>query len=646
MKGIALGFKSNIALIILIGSIYILAWCMQDNLYFNWDVSWLMEASARLLAGGTYTHDFFENNPPLILYLYIPPVVLTKLFSLNIMISLRIYIYFLATLSLMICWVLSREIFSEKTLGVMKIFFISLTFVFLMLPLYEFGQREHLFVILTLPYLLLMTIRSSGREINRMNAFLLGLYAALGFFIKPFFLIPWGIIEIYFAWTRKSFKTWLRPEILGMLCLLLVYTTILLSRHRDYLDVVVPYAARWCFLTSAYPWQSLIFNPYVQFCAIPIVFFCLQYHANKQTKLSMILVLALVGNILSFLVQQTSWYYRMLPAYSMAIILLCLLVGLRLNISYRKRDYILMGVLGGLMAVFMAEYAMSIWTVIVFNPWAYYSFFTILLFFLTYVIFSIRSIPLGLFTLISLIAILIISHQVSSLIQQTLLLDHRFLLTTAMILFTYYFLVLRKLERRNEYLWTLVVAMLLFSFPAYVLSGFYIRFVMVKQGMENLITYIKVNANHQSVYFFTTDIKYVFPVLQYAGDVRSSSRFSHFFGLGGMIKQPYMSVRQDRKQRESDNQFLIEMVAEDLREKKPQYVFVDMSRNKLGFAVFHNIKGEIKKESIPFDYLNNFSRNEHFKDAWKHYHYVTTLVGAKSKLVDVDYNFQVYKRQS
>lgn len=36
--------------------IYLLAWHMQAHILLNWDVSWLMHASKRLLAGGSYKH--------------------------------------------------------------------------------------------------------------------------------------------------------------------------------------------------------------------------------------------------------------------------------------------------------------------------------------------------------------------------------------------------------------------------------------------------------------------------------------------------------------------------------------------------------------------------------------------------------------
>ena len=43
-------------------SIFIGGWLIQQAILFNCDVAWLSEASKRMLHGGTYLNDFFENK--------------------------------------------------------------------------------------------------------------------------------------------------------------------------------------------------------------------------------------------------------------------------------------------------------------------------------------------------------------------------------------------------------------------------------------------------------------------------------------------------------------------------------------------------------------------------------------------------------
>jgi hypothetical protein len=78
------------------------------------------------------------------------------------------------------------------------------------------GQREHLLIILTLPYLVLLTSRFTDRPCVTSKAFAIGLLGVLGFALKPYFLIVPVALEIYLMIKHRSLVTWLRPENLGL----------------------------------------------------------------------------------------------------------------------------------------------------------------------------------------------------------------------------------------------------------------------------------------------------------------------------------------------------------------------------------------------------------------------------------------------
>ena len=70
-------------------------------------------------------------------------------------------------------------------------------FVLFDLPGQDFGEREHLLLLLALPYLLLAAARAVGREIPASHAVAIGLLAAAGLLIKPHFVLLWLAIEGY-----------------------------------------------------------------------------------------------------------------------------------------------------------------------------------------------------------------------------------------------------------------------------------------------------------------------------------------------------------------------------------------------------------------------------------------------------------------
>ncbi len=312
--------KKKILFLICLISIYYLAWHVQNNLLFNSDVSWLMLATKRLLAGGSYTNDFFEINPPMILYLYVPPVLLANFFHFSNMIAMKIFIYFIATISLMMCYFFTEEIFVEKEMR--AIFILMLAAVFLLFPLNEFGQREHLMMMLCMPYFL----RSAGMTS------VVGILAGLGFAIKPYFLIPFLLIELYLF----SFR---RIEFIIILLIITTYLMTIFLFHFDYVRDVIPIVKNY-YQTYHTPWKIILFNEPACFAYFTLLFYGIRRHYLASREFYFILFLALIGFLFAYFAQQSLWYYHALPVFSFSILLSVLLLAQLINQqSISRKEY-------------------------------------------------------------------------------------------------------------------------------------------------------------------------------------------------------------------------------------------------------------------------------------------------------------------
>ena len=62
-----------------------------------------------------------------------------------------------------------------------------------------------------------------------------------------------------------------------------------------------------------------------------------------------------------------------------------------------------------------------------------------------------------------------------------------------------------------------------------------------------------------------------------------------------------------------DELFFIDLMAEDIEIKKPKFVFVDVKEYKTYYLPHR------------FEYLPYLLKNSHFQEAWKPYHYYTTI---------------------
>ena len=185
---------------------------------------------------------------------------------------------------------------------------------------------------------------------------------------------------------------------------------------------------------------------------------------------------------------------------------------------------------------------------------------------------------------------------------------------------------------------------MLFSFSLYDAMLQYQTLKQRRVSFEKLITYLNEHAQNKSVYFFTTYISHVYPIIIYTPHTRSASRFPFFWSLPGLVKQAYLPMDNQLQQRlNTDKQSLIHMVAEDLRDKKPALIFIDVLEQKNSLYFTETQWGVTYRTLIliPFNYLNYFQDNQAFNAQWKHYRFLTTLSEPQTNPV---YTFDVYTR--
>lgn len=499
--------RQRLVFILLMVSVYLFAWKLQAALFLNYDASWLMHAAERMLAGGTYSRDFFETNPPLILYLSLPPVILSKMFAFKLALLFRAYIFLLASFSLVLCYGLLGSLFrSESSPRLAVTFFITLGVVFLILPCFDFGQRDHLLVILTLPYFLLAACRLQGENFPRSVAFGVGVMAGLGFAIKPHFLLTPLLIEGYLAWQKKNARACLRPETLALLSTVFFYVLSIFLFFPDYIYIVVPYSLRLYYSSVSQPWSALLMNGAAAYCVFPLLFYLLQFKERSHKILGSVLALGLLGFLFAYFSQRMIHYYHLIPSLSFALLLL----------------------------------------VVEFDS-------------------MVSSLP----------------------------------------------------RRWPSRCLASLLGVLLFSVPVWIFHNLYTSSQgYKKETLGKLAAFMNAHARQDRVYFFVTAGSYAFSTVDYT-TTRVAPRFYFLWMAAGLANQalalgqspqPALAERLQR-----DKNFLINMVADDLYQYKPRYVFVDLSEDKY----------RVKDKN--FDYLVYFSENPKFRQQWRNYHYYTTV---------------------
>ncbi|MCD6039172.1 MAG: hypothetical protein K0S27_572 [Gammaproteobacteria bacterium] len=299
----------------------LLAYFIQTQTFFSPDVGYLLHAANQLLAGGKYGPDIFETNPPMILYLYFPACLLAKCVALSVMTAVRIYIIGLVIVSLSVCFFLLKRLIKSEDNMLRYALFYTLIFCLLFLPSFIFAQREHILIIFMLPYLLSAALALENKSVPSILAALIGVMAGLGFSLKPFFLVTPCLIELYFIVKRRRLFAWVRIESGIMISVLVIYFISIFWTQPGYIKIILPFVFRYYFIGTALPWHQIILFPNVLFCIAVALGYWVYKEKDCYSTLGWIMELALLGMIIAFLIPQTPWYYHVMPALVLALLL-------------------------------------------------------------------------------------------------------------------------------------------------------------------------------------------------------------------------------------------------------------------------------------------------------------------------------------
>lgn len=157
---------------------------MQSFVTINSDVSFLTWTARQVMGKPVFGVDVYEVNPPLAFMIYSPAAFLGPFLGYDL--AVKLWVTLLACLSVSVFW---------NTCNVEMRLPLAITLALLpafLLPT-VFGQREQIAFLLTAPY-------AAGPSRSRGGAVVSGVMAAIGFSIKPYFLIP---LVFIFASRRK-----------------------------------------------------------------------------------------------------------------------------------------------------------------------------------------------------------------------------------------------------------------------------------------------------------------------------------------------------------------------------------------------------------------------------------------------------------
>ncbi len=290
------------------------------------DIAWLLYVAEQWLKGRQLYVDLVEVNPPLIVWLSAVPVALADMLRLPAkVVALPMFV---ALVLGCVWWASGLARRAAPPFDDRLTLFAVIGAVLLLIPGGEFGQREHLLIAASLPYLALVAYELAGQRAARRTAILAGLLAALGCALKPRFVVAFSFVELAALWQvwrggagpeqQEAWRPagWLsRPAALAAAATLGVYIAAVLVLEPAFLREAVPMAFALYGGTDA-PFGDLLFDCRVMLFAVAVGLVVLTTERVRDEDRGQVIVLLAfaAGAAMVCFIEGKNWFYHRIPA--------------------------------------------------------------------------------------------------------------------------------------------------------------------------------------------------------------------------------------------------------------------------------------------------------------------------------------------
>ena len=280
--------------------------------------------AGRVLDGGRLYVDVVEVNPPLVVWINLPVVAVARLIGWSEIAVYRGLLWSAALLALVLSHRALRRLGPALPSGRRQALLVAIGVVLVGIPGGYFGQREHLALILMLPWLVLAGTRLDGAGAPRGEAILLGALAAVGVGLKPqFVIVPLLVAGYGFAVTPRG-RRGLQPDILAMAGVLGVYAAAALLVAPEYLALVRRLGTvYWDYVRR--PLGTILAGDLRPLSVLwALGYWVVARRLTDQVRLADVLGLATLGFMAAVVLQHKGFGYHYYPAIGSGLLLVFL----------------------------------------------------------------------------------------------------------------------------------------------------------------------------------------------------------------------------------------------------------------------------------------------------------------------------------
>lgn len=274
------------------------------------DVVWQLWIARQITHGAELYSQIVELNPPLWFWMAIPVVRLSETGLLApgaaLVLGMMIAVCASGLLLARLVWD-----FAPSSRFVLLV---AAALLMTLMPLSDFGQREHLALIAAAPYVALAARRFEGASVAPALAIAVGIFAAAAFALKHYFLAIPVLLELWLLVGRRGGWRPLRPETGALALCAFVYGAVVLFLTPAFLTEMVP------LVDAAYfgyenPLARQLDEPAqaIWVLLLAVLYGCWRSPSCRLPPLATAFLIAAGGFAFAYFAQQKGWQYHAIP---------------------------------------------------------------------------------------------------------------------------------------------------------------------------------------------------------------------------------------------------------------------------------------------------------------------------------------------
>jgi len=298
-------------------AVFMAAIMLRGILPFNVDISWWLIVCERILDGQRLYVDILETNPPMAGSVYMLGVVVARAIGMRPEVVTNGLIFLLIAASLALTW--RALLFSSLRERAGGAFAVWAATVLTIVPMYDFGQREHLALVVLLPAVAVYILRANRERVAPSAMLIAGLCAATTMNIKPYFVFGVGFCILAAAAQARDWRVLFAPENWIAAALVLIYALGIAVFYPEYFALIYP-LVRDVYLLANLPFLVVLQTATAMLWPLTILIaLALQSRREKLDTAASVMMAGSLGFAVAFFLQAKGWTYQAYPMAALGL---------------------------------------------------------------------------------------------------------------------------------------------------------------------------------------------------------------------------------------------------------------------------------------------------------------------------------------